>query len=384
MARTPRFDPYGSSNSTLVFLRSVLDDVKAFVRSTQRDRRDVENDLTRKCVQFSLKRMRSQAHSLLDRHIQVTHKNTGAWLAEWLLQFKNVEFHEQGLHQICQEAYRVRTDPEMLVMENLGQATHANKIPETFSRVRHIIGRLAAHIRSVKQLLDDGIYVDDLLESYEVSAVPVPASVSLPPADGHTDLRGIMTRMFRLGSKDPRFESTLGYLSTMDEHAQLEGRLSELHSPDRKPPTVHAEVQMLHHFYDNRVAFAGADRYIATSKPACMCCKLYFRHHPAMYVEPDSHQRVWPNWGPILLPLGQAEPGWTEQREVLNSVIHDIRKEVIMVIEQRRAVSFAHPDSLTGITDMMNEEPSEPEDGQWDVDSEDLETGCGFDGGVPL
>ena len=55
----------GSSESTLVFLRSVLDDVKAFVRSTQRDRRDVENDLTRKCVQFSLKRMRSQAHSLV-------------------------------------------------------------------------------------------------------------------------------------------------------------------------------------------------------------------------------------------------------------------------------------------------------------------------------
>lgn len=273
-------------------------------------------------------------------------------------------------------------------MEKLGQtfhsATDGHEIPQTFSRVRHIIGRLAAHIRSVKQLLDDGIYVDDLLEAYEVSAVPVPASMSLPPADGHTDLRGIMTRMFRLGSKDPRFENTLGYLSKMDEQAHLEGKLSDLHSADRKRPTVHAEVQMLHHFYDNRLAFAGADRYIATSKPACLCCKLYFRHHPAMNVEPDSHQRVWTNWGPILLSLGQADPSWTEQREVLTSVIHDIRKEVIMVIEQRRTVSFAHPGSLTGITYMMDEGPCESEDGQWDVGKEDLESDSGFDGGVLL
>lgn len=276
----------------------------------------------------------------------------------------------------------------MLVMEKLGQKFHNETHPESnsvvFSRVRHIIGRLAAHIRSVRQLLDDGIHVDDLLEAYEISPVPVPLSVPLPPADGHTDLRGVMTRMLRLGTKDPRFESMLGYLSHMDQQAHLEDRLLEFHSADRKPPTVHAEVQMLHHFYDNRLAFAGADRYIATSKPACLCCKLYFRHHPAMCVEPDSHQRVWPRWGPVLLPLGRSEPRWTEQLEVLTSVSRDIRKEVIMVIEQRQAISFAHPDSLTGITCTMDAGLSDSEDEQWDDDDEDVESDTGIDGGVRL
>lgn len=56
----------GPSDGTLVFLRSVLEDVKAFVMSTQGDRRTVELDLTRKCVRFSLKRMRSQVHSLVN------------------------------------------------------------------------------------------------------------------------------------------------------------------------------------------------------------------------------------------------------------------------------------------------------------------------------
>lgn len=56
----------GPSDRVLVFLRSVLEDIKAFVRSTQDAGRDVENDLVRKCVLFSQKRMRSQAHSLVN------------------------------------------------------------------------------------------------------------------------------------------------------------------------------------------------------------------------------------------------------------------------------------------------------------------------------
>lgn len=56
----------GPSDSVLVFLRTVLQDIKDFVRSTQDDGTDVENDLIRKCVQFSQRRMRSQARSLVN------------------------------------------------------------------------------------------------------------------------------------------------------------------------------------------------------------------------------------------------------------------------------------------------------------------------------
>lgn len=56
----------GPSDGTLVFLRSVLDDVKAFIRSNQGDRIAVENDLIRRCVESSLKRIRPQAHSLVN------------------------------------------------------------------------------------------------------------------------------------------------------------------------------------------------------------------------------------------------------------------------------------------------------------------------------
>lgn len=422
----------GPSDTTLDLLRSVLEDIKAFVRSSQNDRASVEDNLIRRCVESSVKRMRNQARSLVNNaqrcrellseestdgsgaclfsagryKLQLTYEDIGASLIRWLLQFKRVKFHEQGFKRLCGEAYRVRNDPEMATMEKLGQRYHNVTSTEdrskSFTRVRHIIGRLAAHVRAVKQLLDDGGQLGELLEAYEVSGVPILPSAPQLPADNQTNLRGITTRILRNGTNDSQFDRTLEYLCHMDQSMHLEKSLIELHDPEGKPHTVHAEVQMLHHFHDNGLKFAEADRYIATSKPACMCCRLYFRHHPAMCVEPDTHQRVWSSWGLPLLPLGAAGPRWVEQRDVLNNVCRDVRKEVVLVIDQRRAIAFAHPDSLTGDTHSLDAGFSDsedygsgdsgPEDGRWDDDNdeeedddiEDLGAGRGFDGGVAL
>jgi hypothetical protein len=56
----------GPSDTTLDFLRSVLEDVKAVVRSSRDEREGAENDLIGRCVEFSAKRMRNQAHSLVN------------------------------------------------------------------------------------------------------------------------------------------------------------------------------------------------------------------------------------------------------------------------------------------------------------------------------
>lgn len=56
----------GPSDSALEFLSSVLADVKLFATSHQDERARAEDDLTGKCVRFSLKRLRTQAHSLVN------------------------------------------------------------------------------------------------------------------------------------------------------------------------------------------------------------------------------------------------------------------------------------------------------------------------------
>lgn len=55
----------GPSDEVLEFLSSVLEDVKLF-KSRQDDRAKAEEDLVGKCVQFSFRRMRKQARSLMN------------------------------------------------------------------------------------------------------------------------------------------------------------------------------------------------------------------------------------------------------------------------------------------------------------------------------
>lgn len=77
----------GPSDTTLDFLRSVLEAVKTFVRSPQGDRAGVESNLIRKCVHFSVERMHSQARTLVNRvRVCRNHllKNPGDNLGEYL------------------------------------------------------------------------------------------------------------------------------------------------------------------------------------------------------------------------------------------------------------------------------------------------------------
>lgn len=234
-----------------------------------------------------------------------------------------------------------------------GDAIVPVKIASLFRKVRHLIARLAAQIRAVKEFIEDVCHMEDLLDAYEVAVVPKPACVPRLQADGHTNLRGILRRMLR--SEDMRFSVLFEYLSDLDEQTGLERQVKERFDSGKPPPCVHAEIQMLHHFYDSGRAFFADDNYIATSKPACFPCKSYFRHHPANYVEPDSHEKVYPNWGPIRLAQGpkrKDEPTWIEHRKVVQDVINDLASEVLNEIERRRRLPHYqdHPDTMTGLT----------------------------------
>ncbi|KAJ4392036.1 hypothetical protein N0V93_005657 [Gnomoniopsis smithogilvyi] len=276
-------------------------------------------------------------------------------LAKWLRQFEFSNF--KNLTNICQCAYKVRKDSEMDLLLTLsgelgnGEATIPTTIAPSFRKVRHIVGRLAAYIRTVEAVLDDMHHMGDLLDVFKVAVVPRPTCVPRLQADAHTNLSGILTRMLR--AQDPDFTATFEYLSALDAQTGLESQLKDLFDPEKTSPSVHAEIQMLHHFYDNDRKFFAYDNYIATSKPACFCCKLYFRHHPADYVEPDSHEKVYTNWGPICLTSGSRgrrdDPHWIAQRKILNTVIADLDREVVNEIKRRRSLA-EHPDTLTELT----------------------------------
>ncbi|KXH30535.1 hypothetical protein CNYM01_02946 [Colletotrichum nymphaeae SA-01] len=337
------------------FLEAVLKTLRMFCESiNDMDRVTAEEALLFRCTAFASDRLRQEARILRNSarkcHLSLedSDEEIDARVVKWLRQFESMSSYTT----LCRTAYRSRNDEEMRRIEQLGQGTENDPRPEelikAFRTVRHMIGRLAARIRSINQLLDDSSRVETLLKAYQVAAVQRPISAPVPEADAHTTLPRILNRI--LPETDIQHESCLDVLQRLDTQVKIEGQLQDKFKEGTLQPYVHAEVQMLHHFYDSGRRYVSNDRYIACSKPACVGCESYARHHPARVTLLDAHQKVYPNWGIVNLVGGTQDAGWINQRKIINDVIGDLKGMVVDRLGELRAATVQHPDSLTEIT----------------------------------
>jgi hypothetical protein len=255
----------------------------------------------------------------------------------------------------------------------------------SFELVRHYMGRLAHHVRAPQALVDDARQLGSLLQAYDVHAFSPPHPVHPPVCDSQTNLPGIVKRMFAQDDAERTIiEDGLIYINKTS--GIFDSFMSQYQSPKLQ---VHAEVQLLEHFYKKRLSFVDDDRFIACSKPACLCCELYFKYHPARMVVPSSHCKVWTSWSPPYVPqFTKKDPESRLQRKLLSQVTEDLREQIIRQVLERSRSSRWHPDSRTGITetypahafgirqaqgDEPGEEPSEDTEGELDhnLDSDD-------------
>lgn len=238
--------------------------------------------------------------------------------------------------------------------------SNRDAIHNTFGLLRHYIGRLGHHFRAAKALLSCASRLPELLHDFEVRSITTPPKSSSPPADGKTRLESIIVRMLSANSPDlDRYQQAL---VEMDDKYDLSQRFLENYTDF--PTRVHAEVQVLEQFHAGKMAFAAGDRYIACSKPACFCCLLYFRYHPAKPVEPASHRKIYLNWRPPDLDAEYEMINQNSRRRILDSMTREIRGDALRQIEQKIAPRAWHPDSLTGVTESVlheqgQESPSE-------------------------
>ncbi|KAK8070042.1 hypothetical protein PG994_006658 [Apiospora phragmitis] len=96
--------------------------------------------------------------------------------------------------------------------------------------------------------------------------------------------------------------------------------------------------------------FLAGDRYIGCSKPACLCCLLYFKAHSAEPADPRSHLKIWPNWGPPYLAGEAKDPKFMEQRIVLTKMLVAIRNEAIEQIRRKGPPPAWQNDSTSAFT----------------------------------
>ncbi|GKZ26025.1 hypothetical protein AbraIFM66951_003203 [Aspergillus brasiliensis] len=218
-----------------------------------------------------------------------------------------------------------------------------------FALVIHYLGRLADHIRAPSQLVEDACHLSQILDSHQVMAIPCVSSVPRPVPDNLTTLDGVLNRMLK--KDDPERLQIKNLLLSMNVRSQSRIFQDFMEQYDKCTAQVHAEVQALNHFFRLNLSFVGNDRYIACSKPACLCCELYFRHHPARMVVPESHRKVWVNWSPQLVKDStKGDPEYDLQLKVLNEMTNELRRAVIAQIFDQSSSSPWHPDSQTAIS----------------------------------
>ncbi|KAI8959090.1 hypothetical protein F5Y11DRAFT_334117 [Daldinia sp. FL1419] len=345
-----------TGNKIVEFLESSLAKVYRIVTTTEDQRRSLEAEFTRACIDFAKSRVKNEVNLLsgaarkCKAHIDNEDRGADSRLANWLEQFISIK--EKPIADACLQAYNQRKAPESRLLEDRTYTGNGDtsfyKHASPFTDVRHRLGRLAHHIRAPKEIIEDSLELVHLFDVYKVRLVKPPASNSPPCADSLTKLDGILKRM--LPANDPRLDEYTEASVSLDHRFQITQRIRKQYGSKSFKPRVHAEIQILEHFCAKQLRYVDNDRYIGCSKPACYCCYLYFSHHNSMPVKPESHQKIYLNWGLPALPNGSDDPGYIPQRDLMNKMLETIRKDALAQIIRQAGPLTSHPDSLTGIT----------------------------------
>ncbi|KAH9879750.1 hypothetical protein J1614_001773 [Plenodomus biglobosus] len=350
----------GLNTKIINFLRSLLTQVMRVSAAAALDIANLTEELALLCIDFAtprVKKYRSLLKPVLRRCISYlieTQKTIEPGLVEWLQSWDD----DRSPSDLCRSAYASRKSDFMRVLARLGAEpnykSNRDAIHLAFGKIRHYIGRLGYHFRAAATLVSCAPRLMDLLDDFDVCSVPVPAKSVMSPPDQLTNLDKILGRM--LPTNSPELEHYRQALTHMDTRYQLSQRFLENYAKPDRNACVHAEVQVLEQFYAYKMQYSGDDPYIACSKPACFCCLLYFRHHPGHVVEPVSHNKIYLNWRPPDFgePIGIIGPH--HERDILNAMNQEIRKEVLHQLQGKTAPMTWHPDSVTGITQSAQSE----------------------------
>ncbi|RYP89771.1 hypothetical protein DL770_004113 [Monosporascus sp. CRB-9-2] len=357
-SKQPRFDPYGrllhrffealillhvlgqtrGSHDTYridAFTPQEKLEAKTIIRLDGDRRLALEDKFTQRCIRFAKYRVKKEAKKLWkamdeadEKYLDLQRNSNDIKLWRWLQQFR-----EQDLVDLCYLAYEQRRAEEMghvvakIDTAQCGQGVRTAS--DVFYEIRHYVGRLAHHVRAPKQVLEDFACLAHVLDTYDIRLIGQVSNIEPPAPDGLTTLEGILKRMLPANDRSlPEYEDSL---ALMNQKFGLEEKILNEYGKETFKPNVHAEVQVLEHFHENGLSWAGNDRYIG--------------------------YKIYLNWGPPLLPEGAMDPRYKQQRKLMNDMLVTIRREALDQLKNKAGPLKWHPDSHTGITRSLASEP---------------------------
>lgn len=381
----------GKNSGIVEFLREALRFLCGTSHLTGMQQVAKENEFTEFCAAFARNRIEGERKLVQAQATECVLKLQNRTTRrgrrdEELIRMLQQIIDENDLIKLCAFSYQHRRSTWMTELKALASNEERElglqAMRSSFFLVRHHIGRLSHHIRAPKELIQLSNHMENILENHTVMVVDHLPSIQPPPRDTHTNLEGIMNRMFKKDNeKEKKFVKEA--LIHLDRVSGIFKSFLDFY--EQPSVQVHAEIEVLEHFHRSQLVFAGNDRFVACSKPACLCCELYFQYHPARPVIPSSHKNVWTRWSPPKMEYSAAMGDMAiQQRKILSKITDDLREQIIDQVLQRSTHSLWHPDSRTGITTSQSmsyrvfsaeSEVSEISEIESDLDSSDSSDG---------
>ncbi|GAW15711.1 hypothetical protein ANO14919_051300 [Xylariales sp. No.14919] len=338
-------DPQKGEKSA-IFLASILRDIRIITDSPAGAKPSLQEKLIHRSIDFAKQRVKKEAKLLMNDISKCMRFSTDPEdieLSGWLEMFRDKEHIE-----LCYTAYQER-DSSMMRRLSSHPQLHGNVSVAIKDTVHHL-GRLAHHIRAPQQIIEDVSSHPELrnvLDEFEVrSLLPLPI-IDRPCAEPDIHMYSIMNRMIPCGEFDARYKEAA---DIMNQRFEIVPRFKKMYDDKNFKPLMHAEIQVLEHFWGKRKRFFNDDRYIGCSKPACYCCDLYMQNHPSRCVIPQTSRKVYVNWGLKVLSQGSQDAEYKHQRDMLNKMAKSIRNDALDQILRKTSAAPWHPDSQTGFT----------------------------------
>lgn len=248
-----------------------------------------------------------------------------------LVMLKNVH------HELCAASFNFRHSPSYdLLNQRIKQSTD-----DVFSRIRHFVGRLGYWHKTGTSLIREARSFASVLSNARVELIPCPVFEHQRRLAVDDRLECLALRVF------PNYRET----SLCDKLVSRMNRAQSLliwFRTTRLVPRPHAEVVALHFHASRNMEFVNDDHYIGCSKPACFCCSLYMRLHPAGIQPRPTHGNVWVQWC-LPQPLSMPEAHAVDV-EILKRMTDESRNITHAAVTNGLAPPRRNFDSTTGFT----------------------------------
>jgi len=262
-------------------------------------------------------------------------------------------FSRSSFLDLVNACYKIRrTQLRRTISEFAGQGrTRAQE----FGRLHKLLGKLGKPITSSRNLVESATKLSqDLIQGFTVEAISPSKSMPLPiRLREETTIKSIVGRMFSSQAEQDAFMERLKYL----EGEEVNDFIQHERSTNTR---VHAELLLIDHFERAGCNFLdGHEKYIGCSKPACYLCHMYIAQHPARYVVPACHNKLYLAWRPPDVFAGDTSGTVSAavQEKIILKMIETVRTDLVTEISSRTMRRPFHADSTTGITSTLDSVP---------------------------